>query len=176
MRPSSSPQGLPIAVIDTTLLSRLVDLELAESLPWIFKLILIPPEVRREAYRKRHGGRRRLRNLIREMGGFFVNCREVDETIREYLKADLDEGEAAAIAQADMKESILLLDEEKGYKRATRMEIKVIRTLRLLNMLKAAGAIPEVRPYHDKLDRLGFFMSEDVRRELLAEANESFLP
>src|SRR5258708_39877330 len=83
---SPSQRGLPLAVIDNTLLSRLVDLELAESLPWVFKLILIPPEVKREAYRKRHGGRRRLRNLIRESSGFFVNCREVDAVIRDFLK------------------------------------------------------------------------------------------
>lgn len=172
MGPSPTQKGLPVAVIDNTLLCRLVDLDVAEFLPLVFKLILIPPEVRREAYRSRHGGRRRLRNLIREMAGFFVDCREVDESIREFLKADLDEGEAAAIAQADIKESALLLDEEKGYKRATTMQIKVIRTGRLLNMLKAAEAIREVRPYHEKLDKLGFYMSSDVKNQLLAEAGE----
>lgn len=164
--------GLPLAVIDNTLLSRLVDLDLAELLPWVFKLILIPPEVKREAYRTRHGGRRRLRNLIREMGGFFVDCHEVDTTIREYLKADLDEGEAAAIAQADLKESMLLMDEGKGFKRAMTMQLEVVRTGRLLNMLKDAGAIREVRPYHEKLDKLGFYMKIEVRRQLLAEAGE----
>jgi len=165
-------RGLPLAVIDNTLLSRLVDLELAEALPWVFKLILIPPEVKREAYKTRHGGRRRLRNLIREMTGFFVNCREVDESIRDFLKADLDAGEAAAIAQADFKEAILLLDEERGFKRATTMQITVVRTLRLLNMLKDAEAIREVRPYHEKLDKLGFFMTLEDRNQLLNEAGE----
>ena len=169
---ASAPRGSPIAVIDNTLLSRMVDLDLAESLPWVFKLILIPPEVKREAYRTRHGGKRRLRNLIREMSGFFVDCHEADPLVREYLKADLDEGEAAAIAQADIKESMLLIDEEKGYKRATRMQITVVRTGRLINMLKDAGAIREVRPYHEKLEKLGFYMSSDVRERLLAEAGE----
>lgn len=165
-------RGLPLAVIDNTLLSRLVDLELAESLPWIFKLILIPPEVKREAYRTRHGGKRRLRNLIREMTGFFVDCRDVDPAIRNFLRADLDEGEAAAIAQADFKEAILLLDEERGFKRASTMQITVVRTLRLLNMLKDAGAIQNVRPYHEKLVRLGFYMTLEDRNQLLFEAGE----
>ena len=176
MTRSPIEKGLPIAVIDNTLLSRLVDLGLVDFLPLVFKLILIPPEVRREAYRARHGGRRRLRNVIREMAGFFVACREVDETIREYLKVDLDEGEAAAIAQADMKGSLLLLDEEKGYKRATTMQIEVVRTGKLLNMLKSAQAISAVRPYHDKLDKLGFYLSDEVKKELLADAGELFIP
>lgn len=169
---SPSQRGLPLAVIDNTLLSRLVDLEIAESLPWVFKLILIPPEVKREAYRKRHGGRRRLRNLIRESSGFFVNCREVDASIRDFLKADLDDGEAAAIAQADFKNAILLLDEQRGFQRATFMQITVVRTLRLLNMLKDAGAIRAVGPYHEKLDSLGFYMTLDDRNQLLREAGE----
>jgi len=172
MSPSPTQRGLPLAVIDNTLLSRLVDLDLAEYLPWVFKVILIPPEVKREAYRARHGGRRRLRNLIRETSGFFVDCREVDASTRDFLKADLDEGEAAAIAQADYKDAILLLDEAKGFKRATTMQITVVRTLRLLNMLKEAGAIRDVRPYHEKLDKLGFYMTLEDRHQLLLEAGE----
>lgn len=171
--PPLALHGLPVAVIDNTLLSRLVDLELAQFLPLVFKVILIPPEVKREAYRTRHGGRRRLRNLIREMSGYFLDCREVDPNIREILRADLHEGEAAAIAQADFKNSKLLIDEEKGYNRAVRMEIEVIRTGRLLNLLKDAGAIRTVRPYHQKLEQLGFHMSQEVREQLLMEARET---
>lgn len=170
-RPPSRP-NLPQAVIDNTLLSRLVELDLAEFLPLLFYLILIPPEVRREAYRTPHGGKRRLRNLIRDSKGFFVDCREANPDVKNVLRVDLHEGEAAAIAQADFKKSKLLLDEEKGFRRATRMEIEVIRTGNLLNMLKAVGAIRKVRPYHEKLDRLGFYMSSDVRNRLLAEAGE----
>src|SRR2546423_12809410 len=96
----SKRRGLPIAVTDNTLLTRLVALEVAELLPYLFKQILIPPEVKREAYKAPHKGKRRLRKLLGEMSGFFVDCYEVDELVKDYLKADLDEGEAAAIAQA----------------------------------------------------------------------------
>ncbi|HVS82033.1 MAG TPA: hypothetical protein VHE60_09895 [Pyrinomonadaceae bacterium] len=163
--------GSPLAVIDNTLLSRLVDLDLAQFLPLLFKRVLIPPEVKREAFKA--PGKRRLRNLINEYAGFFVDCREADPLVRDLLKVDLDEGEAAAIAQADKREATLLLDEERGFKRATTMQLKVIRTGRLLNMLKDAGAIREVRPYHEMLvDKLGFYLSPETRRELLVEAGE----
>jgi predicted nucleic acid-binding protein len=165
-------KGLPLAVIDNTLLSRLVELDLAEFLPFVFRLILVPPEVKREAYRTPHGTRRRLRNLIRESSGFFVDCEQVDENVKEILKVDLDEGEAAAIAQADKTDSILLIDEQKGSKRAATMQIHVVRTGNLLNMLKEAGAIRAVKPYHLRLEQLGFYWTQELRDTLLVEAGE----
>lgn len=166
-------RGLPQAVIDNTLLSRLVSLEVADRLPLLYQQVLIPPEVKREAYKAPHKGKRRLQKLVNEMAGFFVICKEADEVVKSYLQADLDEGEAAAIAQADYKQAHLLIDENKGFKRAETMQITAVRTLNLLNMLKEAGAIKEVKPYYEKLEKTGFYLKEDVRKKLLAEAGES---
>jgi predicted nucleic acid-binding protein len=160
----------PLAVIDTTLLSRLGELEIADRLPWLFRLILLPPEVKREAYRG--PGRRRLKNLIKELSGFFVDCHEANEFTRNLMKIDLDEGEAAAIAQAEQKQTVLLLDEIKAFKRATAMQLTVIRTTRILIMLKEARAIAAVAPYFEKLAKTDFYLKEEVRRNLLAEAGE----
>lgn len=160
----------PIAVIDTTLLSRLVELEIAERLPWLFRLILIPPEVKREAYKG--PGRRRLRNLVREMSDFFVDCYEANEFTKNLMKSDLDEGEAAAIAQAEQKQSVLLLDEKKAFKRAEAMQLTAIRTTKILTMLKEARAIEAVKPYFDKLEKTDFYLKDEVRRQLLVEAGE----
>src|SRR5438093_11846864 len=113
---------LPLAVVDTTILSRLVALDITKYLPYLFRGILIPPEVKREANKAPHKGKSRLRKIINENVGFFSECREADEVTREYLKADLDEGEAAAIAQADATQSVLILDEQKGFRRATNMQ------------------------------------------------------
>lgn len=163
-------RGRPVAVIDTTLLSRLVELEIAERLPWLFRLILIPPEVKREAYRA--PGRRRLRKLVKEMSGFFVDCYEANEFTRDLMKIDLDAGEAAAIAQAEQKQSVLLLDERKAFNRATAMQLTVIRTTRILIMLKEARAIAAVTPYFDKLAKTDFYLQDEVRRKLLTEVGE----
>lgn len=165
-------RGLPLAVIDNTLLSRLVSLEVAEFLPFLYKQILIPPEVKREAYKAPHKGKRRLRKLVNEMAGFFVDCTEADEVVKNILQVDLDAGEAAAIAQADYTKSHVLIDENKGFKRATVMQLTAIRTVNLLNMLKEAGAIPEVRPYYDKLEQTGFYLKAAVRKRLLAQVGE----
>ena|SRR5438105_2361307 len=206
--------GLPVAVIDNTLLTRLVNLEIAQFLPLLFKLqrfangcashlsfrggllpsgptrtgghspplnghtqaqtaiVLIPPEVKREAYKAPHKGKRRLRKLVREMAGFFVDCYEADVFTKDFLKADFGEGEAAAIAQADYRKAVLLLDEKDGYERAKVMRLTTIRTVNLLNMLKEAGMISEVKPYYQKLEDTGFYLKAEVRRQLLAEAGE----
>src|SRR5262249_9220827 len=165
-------RGLPLAVIDNTLLTRLDALGVADRLPLLYKQVLIPPEVKREAFKAPHKGKRRLQKIINEMGGFIAVCTEVDEVVKNILQADLDEGEAAAIAQADYKQAHLLIDENKGFKRALRMEITAIRTLQLLNMMKAVGAIAEVKPLYDKLEKTGFHLKEAVRKRLLAEAGE----
>lgn len=172
MAQHSKQRGLPQAVIDNTLLSRLVNLEVAQFLPLLYKHILIPPEVKREAYKAPHKGKRRLRKLVNEMTGFFIDCREVDESVKLILQADLDDGEAAAIAQADYKQTHLLIDEQKGFKRAETMQLTVVRTITLLNRLKEAGFIAEVKPYYDKLERMGFYLKASVRKQLLAEAGE----
>jgi predicted nucleic acid-binding protein len=172
MRRTEYPGGLPRAVIDTTLLSRLVHLDIAALLPLIFKIILIPPEVRREAYKSPGKGKRRLQKLVREMSGFFVDCTEADQLIKDYLMADLHAGEAAAIAQADYTKSVLLIDEKKGHRRATNMDITVFRTTTLLCMLKEAGAIKAVGTYLDKLEVTGFYLSREDRTRILREAGE----
>jgi predicted nucleic acid-binding protein len=164
--------GLPNAVIDNTLLTRLVKLEIADFLPLLFKRILIPPEVKREAYKAPEKGKRRLRKVINEMAGFFVDCRDADRLTLEFLKADLDEGEAAAIAQADYTHSVLLLDEHKGYKRAEVMQLTTVRTTNLLIRLKDVGAIEAVKPYFDKLEKTGFHLKNEIRQRLLEEAGE----
>jgi predicted nucleic acid-binding protein len=106
------------------------------------------------------------------MGGYLVDCYEVDEIIKNILKADLDEGEAAAIAQAEHTRSVVLLDERKGFKRAETMQLTAIRTTRILTMLKEARAIAAVTPYFDKLASTGFHLQDKVRRKLLAEVGE----
>lgn len=165
-------RGLPYAVIDTTLLTRLVSLQVATFLPFLYKQILIPPEVKREAYRAPHKGKRRLKKLVNEMAGFFVDCNEADQVIKNILRADLGAGEAAAIAQAERTQSHLLIDEKKGYRRACIMGLNAVRTTTVLLMLKKSGAVPTVKPYFDRLAETKFRLKEDLRKRLLAEVGE----
>jgi uncharacterized protein len=161
---------LPTAVIDNTLLSRLTRLGITERLPWIFARILIPVEVRNEAFKAPN--KKRLRNLLNEMNDFFVLCSEDDILVKEFLKTLLDEGEAAAIAQAEFTESALILDEKKGRKQAELRELKVYPTVSILCLLKEAGAIPAIKPYLLRLMKLKFYLSKQLFDNILEEAGE----
>jgi predicted nucleic acid-binding protein len=48
------------------------------------------------------------------MPSFFILCKEDDIFVKEFLKTLLDDGEAAAIAQAEFTNSALIIDEKKG--------------------------------------------------------------
>jgi hypothetical protein len=83
---------LPTAVIDNTLLSRLTRLEkIIESLPYIFARILIPLEVREEAFKGPN--KNRLRNLLNHKPDFFLICKHDDFLVKELLKELLDVGD-----------------------------------------------------------------------------------
>jgi predicted nucleic acid-binding protein len=168
--PRNKTFGLPVAVIDNTLLSRLAQLDIAEFLPLIFDKILIPIEVRQEAFKA--SNKRRLRNLLNEMQGFFVLCNQDDFLVKELLKIDLDEGEAAAIAQAEYTKSALILDEKKGRNQATKRELEVFPTLKILCLLKEVEVISEVKPYLDKLIKMKFHLSLKLYNSTLKEVRE----
>lgn len=161
---------LPEAVIDNTLLSRLTRLGIAEYLPFVFSKIYIPVEVREEAYKA--ANRKRLRNLLNEMSGFFALCKEDDFLNKEILKTLLDIGEASAIAQAEFLNTSIILDEKKGRKQAEQREIIVYPTLRILLLIKKSGFIPKVKPYLKKLKKSEFFIDDKLFDKVLKEAQE----
>ncbi len=88
------------------------------------------------------------------------------------LKIDLDEGEAAAIAQAEYTNSALILDEKKGRNQARKRELKVFPTIKILCLLKEFGAIPEVKPYLDNLIKMEFYLSVKLYNSTLKDMGE----
>lgn len=165
--------GLPAAVIDATLLSRLQAVELDALLALVFSRVHVPPAVRAEVGAGPGRARRRLRELFRQQPDFFVDCREEDPMVAELLRVDLDPGEAAVIAQAFEIDAIALIDERRGFERARRMEVAVLRSGALLCRLKDAGAIEAVSPWLDRLRKHGFYLSDLAREQILRSAREA---
>lgn len=164
---------LPVAVIDTTLLSRLVDTGLAALLPWAFAQVHVPSDVAYEIGKRPGRARRKLKNLFREEKGFYTDCREEDPVVRDLLKLDLDSDEAAVIAQADKIGAVAIIDEQAGFRRARRMSVRVLRTGSILCTLKELGAIDSVEVYLKRLQAHGFRITEAVAHEILRSAGEA---
>ncbi len=96
-----------------------------------------------------------------------------DHLVIERMEAELDLGEASAIALAiELHGSMLILDDLDARKVAKRLGIDVTGTVGVLIGAKRAGFIPAIRPLLDELDRAAFRMSEELRANALRLANE----
>jgi len=87
---------------------------------------------------------------------------------------ELDIGEAEAIALAvERKSDILLIDEQKGRKVASRLGLDRIGILGILIQAKNKGFIIEVKPIMDDLRiQAGFWIKNDLYNYVLQEAGE----
>jgi predicted nucleic acid-binding protein len=82
-------------------------------------------------------------------------------------------GEAEVIALALESGIILvLMDDYRGRKVAQRLGLKTRGILGHLLLLKRLGSIEAVRGYLEKLKERGFFLSEQIIREVLSLAGE----
>jgi predicted nucleic acid-binding protein len=88
------------------------------------------------------------------------------------LQADLDPGEAEAVALAIELQGLLLVDELDARRVARARGVSVVGTLGVLIRAKQSGLISRVEPLLSALDAVDFWMSESVRAAVLHEAGE----
>ena len=89
------------------------------------------------------------------------------------LQAELDEGEAEAIALAQSKSSdLVLMDEHLGRAIAVRFGLRVVGILGVLVEAKNRGLVEEVKPLIDALMMVGFRIGRDLYARVLQAAGE----
>jgi uncharacterized protein len=89
------------------------------------------------------------------------------------LRAELDEGEAEAIALAQaLPADLVLIDEHFGRAVANRFGLRVIGILGVLIEAKNRDMIPEVKPLVDRLINNGFRIGQDLYARVLQAAGE----
>lgn len=93
--------------------------------------------------------------------------------VSEYLKATLDDGEAAAI-QLALEQNIenICLDDRRGRNMAKALGLSVVGLLGLLVRAKRQGVIAEVKPYTTQLLSVGARYSSSLIQKVLAGAGE----
>jgi len=92
----------------------------------------------------------------------------------EWLTLDLGAGELAAPALAlENQESIVVLDDALARRIATAAGLPVWGTLRVLFEAKSQGLVEEIAPLVTRLIDSGMWISDDVRRRILALAGEA---
>ncbi|MCL2716881.1 MAG: DUF3368 domain-containing protein [Alphaproteobacteria bacterium] len=89
------------------------------------------------------------------------------------LLAKLGAGESSAIRLALELQCPVLMEERKGRKAARRHGVTVIGTAGLLLAAKQQDLLPAIAPILDQWHQAGYFLSLDLVRTVLKQADES---
>jgi len=106
---------------------------------------------------------------------YWIKIQKVnDEGVVGLLRAELDEGEAEAIALAhEIRADVVLLDERDARRAASRMGLKVLGTVGILLWGKQTRKLVSLREHLDALRFHGKFrISQHVCDRVLREAGE----
>jgi predicted nucleic acid-binding protein len=162
---------LRIAVVDASPLINLTHLGLAGELVLFFDRVYVPRAVQEELNRK---GRFRYRLNKLYSNGFFTRCIAADAVNVQLLRAELDKGEAEALIQAQEKQALYFIgDERRARMIAARMGRTSVGTLRLLARLNLEGRAPEILGLVRKLRRdLDFRVSDEIVQQAIDLASE----
>ena len=96
-----------------------------------------------------------------------------DKKYQDFLETQVDKGEASAIALAtEYDDVLLLLDDLKARKLATRLKFKITGTLGVIHRAKQMSIIGKVKPLIDKLLLTDFRVADNVIDEILKLNNE----
>jgi len=162
---------LRIAVVDASALINLAHLDLASELALFFDTVYVPRAVQEEVNKK---GRFRYRlNRLYSMG-FYARCITADPYNVRLLQAELHKGEAEALIQAQEKQALYFIgDERRARAIAARMGKRAVGTLRLLARLNLEGRAPELPSLVRRLRReLDFRTSDEIVQQAMALAAE----
>ncbi len=160
-----------IAVVDTSPLINLTHLDLARDLTLFFDRVYVPRAVQEELNKKGRF-RYRLNKLYR--AGFFTRCIVADAFNVRLLRDKLDKGEAEALIQAQEKQALFFIgDERRARAIATSMGRRAVGTLRLLARLNLEGRAPELPGLVQILRRdLDFRASDEIVQQAIDLAAE----
>jgi predicted nucleic acid-binding protein len=91
-----------------------------------------------------------------------------DKKYQDFLNTQLDYGEASAIAlSTEFDDVLLLLDDLKARKLATRLSFKITGALGIIHKAKQMSVISKVKPLIDKLLLTDFRIDDKIIEEIL---------
>lgn len=157
------------AVADTSFLIALQWLELLETLGHVHTRVLVPERVWDEFAE----GASEAELAAAARIGVIQRTQVSNATLAAAIGTAAEGGEAEVIALALESGIILvLMDDYRGRRVAQRLGLKTRGILGHLLLLKRLGSIEAVRGYLEKLKERGFFLSEQIIREVLSLAGE----
>lgn len=149
-----------LVISDASPLIALVDIGQIDLLQQMYQRVLITDVVRGEIHA--------------DLPAWIEVSTDYEVQPYQLLCLELDAGEASAIALA-LKQigSRIILDERKGRIVAKRLNLKVTGTVGLIVKAKETGLITSGKVVLDQLAEHGFWLSEKLKRQILARMGES---
>src|ERR1700758_3167890 len=139
------------AVIDSACLIGLERIGRLDILSQSFDTIFIPSAVEKE--------------LGRPVDWLILRPIQNKDTVTA-LRTQIDEGEAEVIALAmELKDVYVVLDDKKARRIAQEISLKVIGTIGVILRAKKKGIITEIKPILDKLEEVGFRISDTLYQQ-----------
>lgn len=159
-----------IVVSNATPLIALARIDQLDLLRNLFGTIIIPQAVYEEVVT---GAPDRPGSVEVRQAGWIQTRSPTDQTKVDYLRADLDPGEAETLVLAEeLAASWVLLDESKARLAAQFLGLKFIGTIGILLLAKRMGQITAVRPFLNELKAQKFYLSDRVYHATLKQAGE----
>ena len=160
-----------IVVSNTTPLIGLASIERFQLLEQLFGEIHIPQAVYDEAvvFGREVGGARQ-----EVQAATWIQTLPVKDRLAvDMLLGELDLGEAETIVLArEIGADWVLMDEKRGRRKLTQLDMPKIGTLGILLKAKQIGLLPTIQPEIARLRRLGFSISQSVVEAVLRQARE----
>lgn len=148
-----------VVIADTSSLIYLTALNQLDLLPRLYSSVLITPTVAAEYGLSLPG---------------WMQVRGPQEAIKTLIfGARIDIGEASAIALAlETPDSLLVLDDRRGRRAASRLHLSTTGTLGLLIAAKQKGLLPAIRPLVQQLLARGMHLAPEVEAAAYRLADE----
>jgi hypothetical protein len=159
-----------IVVADSTPLIYLAAIARFDLLTALFGNVLIPPAVYDEVVTQGFGqwgaSEVRTANWIKQQD---IHDRNKSAALLNLIGP----GESEAIVLAEeVNADLVLMDETAGRRELNNRGLRYMGTVGVLFRAKHNGLIPALKPELDKLQVCGFYLSERIRRDVLATAGE----
>lgn len=159
-----------IVVSDTSPVVNLAAIGRLDLLQWLYEKVFIPQAVYNEIVAgTAQPGAVEVQTLE------WMECVQVtDQALVTVLRAELDRGEAEAIALAlELQADLLLIDERRGRSVASRLGLRRLGLLGLLIDAKQKSYISNVKPVLDDLImKAGFWVNRELYGRVLEVAGE----
>jgi predicted nucleic acid-binding protein len=158
-----------IVVSDTSSLLALAVVNRLDLLQRLFDAVVIPQAV----FSELAASSRYVIEAIQTASWITVK-RASDEKLIHELESFLDRGESEAIALAkELRADLLLIDERKGRREASRLGISIIGLIGVLARAKQNDFIERIKPLIDQIiEETGFRLSIKLYQQILQQAGE----